>query len=263
MGNGNSGNDISAQLARVAATPVYQSIRRPAHSIFPSLPDKRIHSVASVIKYTVNPSNPPTFDALLADGRTLHSLDGVQISTGYRPLPTFVHVIPPASRDPIPIVDEVTVPHRIPALHRLIIHAHAPTLAFIGAAFTFTPFLVADVASTWLALVWNRAVNVPPTPEGRLAFEAERLAEITAVRKELGDASSLVAYSVLGPAEEVYAQQLRRDIVEVRPDLDVMLPIWSEERTAQRQAMYKLKYDSLVWKQVSIIASNKLEKVTD
>jgi hypothetical protein len=252
VGNANSANDIAAQLAPVSDGPVYQSIRRPALPTFPSLANDKIRMVAPVSKYTLKRTPAEDgykIDAQLTDGTTLSDLDSVQIGTGYRPLPKFIHVLDPSSgseeRKPVPILDENTYPHRIPALHRLIMYAHNPSLGFIGAPLAFTPFTIADVASTWLALAWRGETAYPETADGRLVFEKERLEAIEKWRRGLDNPSSLWVYSVLGPSEQEYAYGLRRDIVRARPALDKTLPVWSDERTKVRDAMYRTKFEAL------------------
>ncbi|KAJ7193883.1 hypothetical protein GGX14DRAFT_405243 [Mycena pura] len=87
-------------------------------------------------------------------------------------------------------------------------HHYAPvlTLAFIGTLMSYTPFPLADVASTWLALVRTCRLALPAVLMDCLAGEQARLAHVAALRAQLaaaggGDASLLVAYHVLGPAE--------------------------------------------------------------
>lgn len=251
MGNGNSSNDIAAQLAPISDGPVYQSIRRPAFHTFPSLANEKIRMVAPVSKYVLKgtPEDGYKFDAQLTDGTILSDLDSAQIGSGYRPLPKFIHVLDPSSeseeRKLVPILDENTYPHRIPALHRLIMYAHNPLLGFIGASLAFTPFTIADIASTWLALAWLGETAYPDTPDGRLVSEKERLDAIENWRRGLDNPSSLWVYSVLGPSEQEYAYSLRKDIVQARPALDKKLPFWSDERTIIRDAMYRTKFEAL------------------
>ena len=225
---------------------MYQSIRRPAFSKFVSLPNERIIQVAPVARYVLAPGQPQKFDAALTDGTVLSGLDVVQVSTGYRPLATFVHIAQssgPAA--PLPVPDDGNP--RVVGLHRLIMHATNPSLGFIGAPLAHTPFTIADVASTWLALAWRGEVVYPATREGRLVWEAQRLEMITSLRREMATPSTLVTYSILGPSEQEYATELRRDIVKARPELDGVLPLWDDARTAKREEMYGIKFESLKW----------------
>ncbi|KJA15389.1 hypothetical protein HYPSUDRAFT_48405 [Hypholoma sublateritium FD-334 SS-4] len=228
----------------VSDGPVYQSIRRPAYPTFPSLPNERIIKVAPVARYVLAPQQPQKFDAILTDGTVLSGLDAVQIGTGYRPLPNFVHVAQfPGAPAPLSVPDDGNP--RVAGLHRLIMLASNPSLGFIGAPLAHTPFTIADVASTWLALAWRGEVAYPTTREERLLWEAQRLELIATVRREIATTSALVTYSVLGPAEQEYAAELRWDIVKAQPELDAVLPLWNDARTVQREAMYKTKFEAL------------------
>jgi hypothetical protein len=109
------------------------------------------------------------------------------------------------------------------------------------------------MCSTWLALAWTGAVAYPTTLHGLLEFEAERLAVVAAAREEMEaatdggmtEASALVAYGVLGPFEETFASELRSEVVQARPELGVVLPVWNPERTAVREAMFETKRAAL------------------
>jgi hypothetical protein len=193
-------------------------------------------------------------DAHLADGNVIHDLDGVLFGTGYRPFPDFVRVLDRDTETLVPLVTAKTSPARVPRLHRYTLYAHNPTLAFVGSAFVcYTPFTIADMCSTWLALAWTSAVAYPTTLYGLLEFEAERLAVVAAAREEMEaatdggmtEASALVAYGVLGPFEETFASGLRAEVVQARPELATVLPVWNPERTAAREAMFKTKRAAL------------------
>ncbi|KAJ6606847.1 hypothetical protein B0H10DRAFT_577717 [Mycena sp. CBHHK59/15] len=283
---------------------VYQSIRRPNFPGFPSLPDARIVRVPPVVEYILrdgggievtgdtdngtgltndDEGRRPTFDARLADGTLLRALDAVWLGTGYRPCPDFVHV---RARDGATAIcaDDTRLapllsPHTpagagIPQLHRHILYAHNPALAFVGTAYaSYTPFTLADVGSTWLALAWSTAdgedkenstgrgsgsIAYPTTLAGLLQFEAERRAAVEVARAEVAAAgsqnsdsqtppppSSLLSYTVLGPLEEAYAAGLRADAVHAAPALASVLPVWSAARTAEREAMFGVKRRAL------------------
>jgi len=166
IGNANSSNDIAAQLAPHSDGPVYQSIRRPAFPGFPSLPDERIKMVAPVSKYIIKPSEQgDKFDTHLSDGTILADLDTVQLGTGYRPFPSFIRVFEHSQEDylHVPIMKDDTSPYHVPYLHRLIMYAYNPSLAFIGLPMAFTPFTIADIASTWLSLAWRGEMSYPET----------------------------------------------------------------------------------------------------
>ncbi|RDB29939.1 Thiol-specific monooxygenase [Hypsizygus marmoreus] len=265
IGNANSSNDMAAQLTSVATLPVYQSIRRPALPGFPRLIDERITMVAPVSKYLLHPSadsSAPKIEVHLTDGTVLQNIDTVFVGTGYKPFPSFVHVLSHQSPSTLntvadgsdstistptlaPIVSPSTNPHRVPSLHRHILYAHNPSLAFIGAPMSHTPFTLADVASTWLALAWAGGVAFPDTAEGRLEFERERLTTIEQRRAASENPSVFVSYSVLVTDEQGYAAGLREDVVSVNPELDAILPVWSNERTTLRESMWPVKLEAL------------------
>ncbi|TRM58477.1 hypothetical protein BD626DRAFT_463644 [Schizophyllum amplum] len=307
IGNANSSNDIAAQLAPVAASPVYRSIRRPALYNFPSLPDERIRDVPAVREYrVVEGEGGKKVSVTLTDGTVIDDIDAVRLGTGYKPFPDFIHVrsrvsdadsactsltsfspltspspssspSPPTSPPPLtslpvpPLTSLMTPPispHRIPALHRHILYAPNPTLAFNGSAMSYTPFTIADVSGAWLALAWAGEVAYPESVDARLESERERLKGIEAARAEeraravatsvpptpgsgapppISDPTSLITYNVFGLFEKGYASALRADIVAARPELDRVLPEWNEEKWKARDSMYALKYKALEW----------------
>ncbi|KAJ8082764.1 hypothetical protein AAF712_003657 [Marasmius tenuissimus] len=267
IGNANSSNDVAAHLAAVAEKPVYRSIRRAAFPGFPSLPDDRIEDVAPVRRYISSPSSDK-FGVELENGTLITDLDRVIIGTGYRPYPGFIHVLSSAESTNAklePLMSEKISPHRIPSLHRHILYAPNPTLAFTGSTMAYTPFTVNDLASAWLALAWAGEITYPSTLEGRLNFEVERLKAIDAARKEWAAnlekeglhnnralPSSLMQYSVLAAAEEGYANGLREEVVKARPELGKSVeeggyPLWNDERRVWRERMYPIKFNALKW----------------
>ncbi|KAJ7245644.1 hypothetical protein B0H12DRAFT_1054168 [Mycena haematopus] len=262
IGNANSGNDIAAQLSPVASA-VFQSIRRPNFPGFPSLPDPRIARVAPVQEFVVRKLNEANVvDAHLTDGTVIPGLDGVLFGTGYQPFPDFVRVFGADTQTLVPIVTADTFPPRVPDLHRYILYARNPSLAFVGTAMAcYTPFTIADMCSTWLALAWTGVITYPTTLDSLLAFERQRLAAVEAARTEMEassgestpgtsgqgktEASSLMVYGVLGAFEETYASDLRAEVVKVRPELATLLPVWNPEQTAVRDAMFGQKRAAL------------------
>ena len=185
-------------------------------------------------------------DVKLTDGTDILDVDMVQVGTGYKPFPEFIHVLKPGDETQhTPLISESIIPHRIPSLHRFILYAYNPSLAFMGAPRTYTPFTVADVVSTWLALAWLGETSYPDTVEGRLEFEKERLAAIEKQRAGMENPSSSMVYSVLGSDEQEYARALKADAVNARPELAAVLPEWNDERTKVREKMHKTKYNAL------------------
>lgn len=246
VGNANSSNDIAAQLAPVTNGPVYQSIRRPAFPGFVSLPDERIKMVAPVSKYILkDTTDDAKFDVLLSDGTTITDLDVVHVGSGYKVLSSFVYVLDEAEKVLSPLATDNTKPYRVPSLHRLIVYGYNPSLAFVGAPMSYTPFTIADVASTWLALAWTGETPYPDTVEGRLTYEKDRMAAIEKWRSEIENPSALMVYNVLGHGEQEYARALKEDIVKARPELHGELPEWSNERTVLREAMHRQKFEAL------------------
>lgn len=251
IGNANSSNDIAAHLAPIASPPVYQSIRRPNFPGFVCLDDERILKVAPVAKYLVNSSSSnPKIDVHLVDGTVLNDIDAVLVGTGYRPYPDFIHVLDVCPQDGVhkmvPLVSPSTAPPRIPSLYKHILYAHNPSLAFIAAPMTFTPFTLADVGSTWLALAWTGKLPYPDAVEGRLGFELERIKLIEKRKEESGEnPTAFLNYMVLGPDEQLYAQGLKNDVAEARKDLKDVLPEWSDEKVRLREAMSSVKLEAL------------------
>ena len=256
VANAASSNDIAAYLAPVSRSPIYQSIRRPAFPGFPSLPDDRIKMVAPVSKYTLQETNDgrTLVEAVLNDGTVISDIDIVIFGTGYRPYPSFVHVLnrneDVTSQHITPLASLSIKPYRVPSVHRHILYAYNPTLAFVGLPMSFTPFTIADVTSTWLALAWSRPnSNHPPiypeTVTDRLQFEQERVKTIEEWLSMTENPTCFLSYNVLALGEQNYAAGLRKDVVDRRPRLDSVLPVWSDEKTKEREAMYPLRLQVL------------------
>ncbi|KAJ7229127.1 hypothetical protein GGX14DRAFT_616918 [Mycena pura] len=149
VGNADSSN---AHLKAVAAAPVYRSIRRQGLQRFAFLPDPRVIDVPRITHYIPKPSGK--LDLELHGGTTLTDIDAVVHRIQRR-----VHALrahSPATNavrrararaarlraDPPRAVQ----PHPLRARADTRVHRHTHVLH------TFT---LADVASTWLALVWT------------------------------------------------------------------------------------------------------------
>lgn len=169
--------------------------------------------------------------AELKDDTTIEDIDIVFVGSGYTPNPSFIHVRNPdatsSTKSIIPLMSQARSPQprRIPSLHKYILYAYNPTVAFIGSVMCFTPFTIADVSSTWLTLAWSNQVPFPPTPKTRLQFEKERIEDIEQRRKtealETGcEVSSLFTYSALGASKEYYAADLETAVVAATPELE-------------------------------------------
>ncbi|KAG6370678.1 FAD/NAD(P)-binding domain-containing protein [Boletus reticuloceps] len=261
IGNANSANEMAAQLVPVAQLPVYRSTRRV--SIFPSLPDDCIEDVGPVSRYSRGANGKITVH--LQD-RTIDDVDYVLFGTGYYPDVPYLRVLGPAvgtSDRARRSLDRLTHRHiqpiRVPSLYRHVLYAHNTSLAFIGALISFTPFAMADLTSTWLALAWSSPagtgtgtgtrtgskVTVPPTVASRLADEQDRLQILHQLRSETDNPSDLVSFHFLGRYELPYAQVARAEIVRAAPELGDVLAPWDDAQDARRFAMYATKLDSL------------------
>ncbi|KAJ3563742.1 hypothetical protein NP233_g8745 [Leucocoprinus birnbaumii] len=205
----------------------------------------RPHSDAADSRSSQTNGSPDKINAHLQDGTTLTGIDFVHIPRGYEPYPDFVHVLNntslpsaacsagPKSRTLIQLVDQNPHPESgtcVPSLHRHILYAYNPTVAFIGSPMLFTPFTVNNVSSLWLSIVWSHTIPLlisphtipllisPPTPvptltEKLLQFEKDQLELIRNWRESVDNPSALYSYGVLGALEEEYANRLGKEIV--------------------------------------------------
>ncbi|KAJ6595155.1 hypothetical protein DFH09DRAFT_1136306 [Mycena vulgaris] len=261
VGNANSSNDIAAQLKTVARTPVYRSIRRQALRRFAFLPDARVVDVPPITRYILNSTGK--LDLEFLNGSSLTDIDAVILGTGYSGASApFVRVLQPtavpspnaqqgAQRALEPLTSEHTSPPRVPSLYHHILYAPTPTLAFIGAVMSYTPFTLADVSSTWLTLFFTGRLPIPDALDARLQGERTRLEKVDRVReegraREGKEVSSLVAYHILGADEQRYAQGLKDEIVSVAPEYAAVLPEWSDAAWQRREGMYERKWVSLM-----------------
>jgi hypothetical protein len=218
--------------------------------MFVMYPDPRIVDIAPVDHYTtVTNGETQSLTLHLRDGTVITDVDEVWLGTGYGWAVPYVRVLEGGGdsdrRGLVHLTPTSLRLSRIPSLHRLIIYAANPTLGFVGHVMAFTPFILADVSSTWLALVWRGEIPIPTSVEGLLVSEKERLARKEAARKDVDEPSSFVHYHVLADDELEYSRALRKDIIEARRDLDDVLPVWSDEMWAKRGMMHELKLESL------------------
>ena len=112
---------------------------------------------------------------------------------------------------------------------------------------SFIPFAMADLTSTWLALVWShpRGIDIPTTIEERLADEQTRLKTLHQLRSRTNNPSDLVSFHFLGRYELPYAQEVRAEIMQAAPELRGVITTWDDEQDTRRFAMYGSKLDSL------------------
>jgi hypothetical protein len=242
VGNANSSNDITAQLLPVART-VRRSTRNPASYHFVSLPDRRIHEVPSISDIVVTSSN--TLSVSFLDNTSASGIHAIIFGTGYGVSVSYLRVREPSSGKLEPINSPSVTPARIPSLHHHILYAYNPTLAFIGSIVSGTPFILADITSTWLALAWDGILPYPESVKERHRSETARLEELENIKKATGSTSSLLAYHVLGGAELAYARLVRKEVVDVKPEYNNILLDWDDDMWARREGMYPIKLEAL------------------
>lgn len=249
VGNANSANDIASQLAPVAADPVFRSIRRPNMHYFPLLPHPRLRDISPIARYSLSDSGKATLH--LEDGTEIPDIEHVLLGTGYAYAVPFIRVLDIEDKETLKqLCDPSIRPRRVPSLHRHILYAHNPTLAFLGGVVSSTPFILGDLTSTWLALAWSSpgSIQYPETPQERLETEKARLETIKSLRESMENPTSLLAYHVLGPAELSYAKTLREEVICVKPEFgegENKLIEWSDSMWDEKEVMFGLKEEVL------------------
>ncbi|THU81419.1 FAD/NAD(P)-binding domain-containing protein [Dendrothele bispora CBS 962.96] len=261
----NSTLDMATPLSNLSQIPVYRSALQSVK--IPCLPNPRVEdtpplkSLRSDLHASFDQNGFHAIEeesekatATLADGTEIVGIDVVFVDTGYIPHSEMVHVLPQdGKRPPVPLSSLATSmdarTSRIPFLHRHILYAYNPTLAFIGSATASLPFVMADISSLWLTLAWNGEIKIPSTPNERLRFEYELLMDIEAKsRDKMGRVtSSSTTYSTLGEREIQYAASLRKDVVDIRPELGKVLLTWDKELEKAKDDMFLMKIKSLEW----------------
>lgn len=238
---------MASQLAPVAAEPVFRSIRRPNMHYFPLLPHPRLRDVAPIARYSLADDGKAILH--LEDGTEIPDIDHVFLGTGYAYAVPFVRVLDANDKQTLKqLCDPSMRPRRVPSLHRHILYAHNPTLAFLGGVVSATPFILGDLTSTWLALAWSGSIQYPDTPQTRLETEQVRLKTIKSLRESMENPTSLLAYHILGPEELPYARTLREEVLRVKPDLgegENELIEWSDSMWDVKEAMFALKEEVL------------------
>jgi hypothetical protein len=187
----------------------------------------------------------------LEDGTDIQDVEHVFLGTGYGVTIPFVRVQDDSDHEKLKkLCDPAMRPRRVPSLHRYILYAHNPTLAFLGGVVSSTPFIFGDLNSTWLALAWSNPdlIQYPGTPQARLEGEQARLETIKSLRESTENPTSLLAYHILGPDELVLARTLRAEVLRVKPELgegDDKLIEWSDSMWQEKEAMFGLKEEVL------------------
>lgn len=285
-----------AALRKPSSEPILRSIRRAALDMFPSLPDPGIKDVAPVRQYHVRArarargsasgsvggieaqESDTVVDLELEDGTIVRDVDYVLLGTGYGfslPWISLLRRAPPSSQPPTsdtpglhnasgsytPLTPPIPVP-RIPNLYRHTLHAHNPSLGFVGLAVSSSPFITSDLCSRWIRNVWNGGIAIPNSSEERAEDEKSRLELLERRAKESkvqaqphkngapADGSTkspagASAFHILGTDEPSFAQLLRVEIVDAEPHLEDVLERWDEAQEEERLGMYKRKLRSL------------------
>jgi hypothetical protein len=218
---------------------------------FPLLPHPRLRDVAPIARYSLSDSDNDKATLHLEDGTEIPDIEHIFLGTGYAYAVPFIRVLDTKDKQTLKqLCDPSMRPRRVPSLHRHILYAHNPTLAFLGGVVASTPFILGDLTSTWLALAWSSpdSIQYPETPQARLETEQARLEAIKSLRESMENPTSLLAYHVLGPEELPYARMLREEVLRVKPELGEganKLIDWSDSMWAQKEAMFGLKEDVL------------------
>ncbi|KDQ21799.1 hypothetical protein BOTBODRAFT_169000 [Botryobasidium botryosum FD-172 SS1] len=173
LGNGNSSNDICAQSAPHAKTPIYRSIHHP--SWYAYLPDERIIDVQPIKRLYMMPNDDKKIGAELEDGKILEDIDAIVLGTGYRYELPFLRIPSSDSQEDI----TVTPPdrRRILGLYKHFLHARLPTLGFISYEIVYTTFSAAQAQACVLARLYSGRLTLPSLEE-RVADEAKCVEEV-------------------------------------------------------------------------------------
>src|SRR5437588_6436976 len=129
IGNANSANEITTQLAPIARTPLYRSTRLA--SIFPSLPDARVQDIGHITRCSSGTSVKIKVTAHTQDESTIEGIDIVLFGTCYYPYVPYLQIIHPKSRILTPLTSYTITPSRIRVIHLQFLYAHILTLIFI------------------------------------------------------------------------------------------------------------------------------------
>lgn len=223
---------------------------------FPIVPHPHLRDVAPVARYSLVNEKATLH---LEDGTEVPDVDNVFFGTGYAYAVPFVHVLD-KKQTLAPLSNPAIKPPRVPSLHRHILYAHNPTLAFLGGVVSATPFVLGDLTSTWLALAWTGPIKYPETLDARLETERSRLEAVESIRASMENPTSLLAYHILGPEELPYARTFREEVLEARPELKEELIEWSDKMWDEKEAMFGLKAE-VMKKEAARANENKNQSV--
>lgn len=139
------------------------------------MPDPRIHDVARVRRFSVDPVSGKV-TAELEDDTSIQDIDLVITATGYRYSVASLR-LPSAAN--FSDDEPVTSPdgHRMLGLYRHLFHARFPTLAFVGYTIAWSPFANSEAQSSVVARAWAGRIALPPVEE-MVQDEGRCLAEV-------------------------------------------------------------------------------------
>ncbi|KAJ8580635.1 hypothetical protein M405DRAFT_886035 [Rhizopogon salebrosus TDB-379] len=213
IGNASPANEMAAQLVPIASScsPVYGSTCRV--SIFPSLPDARIRDIDPITRYS-------TSDKITVTTQMYPTFKSFTLSRAHSHLQHYA------------------LTHALPTPAASNLYAHNPTLAFMGATISFIPFLLADLASTWL---YSHGPEPYPYPKKNTPMSANnqtRLLDIVQRPITLHFPLFRTRRTFVCPS---YQERHRR----MRPEFGEVLAKWDDAQDTRRWAMYAAKADSL------------------
>jgi hypothetical protein len=212
VGNGNSGNDIAAQLAAHRTLGEHDSVFRVARHkpwyFYVSLPDPRIKDVPALNSLSLT-ANDKKVSVKLIDGSEIKDVDRIIFASGYE-IGRFpnVHLLtrqPFASEDKLlPPLDHSDAswqapsdlaslwtslssplagtsfnstdnPERVSQLFYQILHSRASTLALINLTVTSIPFWCSDLQAHLIRAIWDGSYTLPDKLQDRCEYETNRI----------------------------------------------------------------------------------------
>lgn len=223
VGNGNSGNDVAAQLAasRIQGkhSPIYRIARHKAWYFYVSLADPRIKDVPPIERFSIS-TDKKKVNVKLKDGSVINDVDRVIFASGYV-IGSFPHIHllnrqpSEEEKDRLPRFDHedndwqveafhnsslwspltfppagttfnsLDNPERVPHLFWQIIHSRASTLAFSNLPVTSIPFWASDLQSHVIRSIWDGSFTFfPDTFEERCNYEKKRIQFLTKYKQQ-------------------------------------------------------------------------------
>ncbi|KAL5604174.1 hypothetical protein BROUX41_002155 [Berkeleyomyces rouxiae] len=145
IGNGPSGADIARQIQKVAASPLYLSVRH-------ATPPDRLEHIGAVEVPEIAEFLPDTRGVRLMDGTKITDVDAVLFCSGY----LFSLPFLPDLQDQL-----ITTGRAVHGLYQHLFCIEHPTLAFPGLLQQAIPYVIAETQAAVLATVWSNAENLP------------------------------------------------------------------------------------------------------